>query len=1666
MKRIIALLLCVCFIGSPLVSYAHWADSYLNDLKDKQILFGDEAGFRADDPLLRCEFAAMLNRAFSFHEKIAPSMPDVDKSKWYYDDFYTLCSAGILEGNSEGNLNPEQVITRAEAAVMLGRALQVSDAEGTPQNNEDIPDWAYGKVVALMELNILNGFPDGNFYGNHTLLRGEAASLLSKALNVFGFKEGSGTKENPYKIYNKDQFRFINQNPDSFYRLEADIDFSEDKFKGIGYDTPFSGEFDGNGHRIVLNSGENGENALFGKITEQGVVKNLYLVCPERRVSVAAENKGKIISCANTSFVYEKAEDSRSFGGIAQVNYGEILGCYNTSTIYTKEKGYNAGGICGINYGKISTSFNIGLTGPYCGGIVGENRGNVVNCYTTSGKVSNLNKGLQDKVYSGANPGSIFSQNGFVIENNRLVLENTPFFDNENFELFSGGDGSYKNPFRVSSGEQFLNINQIPDANYIQTEDIHVNGFIPVFKGTYNGNGFKIKSLHITDTFNDKAGLFIENRGIIERILVEDGYVHGTKQTAGLVADNFGTINMCAYSGEIIGSESAGICFSNMEGASIKKCAFSGRCYADLGAVGICGNNNGDISDVYAAADIRGKFVAGLVYNNYKNLSESYFNGELYGESASVVNVNYGFISDSYGLGEVTVLSDFGVCEGVASRTDEQMKFADGYPGLDFYRTWELDFSASYPYPTLKDVPHPISNDKQNVVEFSGGSGSVIDPFRIVTPDQLKNISKYPSANFIIMNDLDLADFPDFYIADSFYGILDGNNKTIMNLNLTVENMALFGENKGLIQNLYVKNSTIQGENSSSVCIENNGVVKGCLFNGKVNNGGAGLVLNNNKEISECYTEGYFKGEAVGGIALNNYGEITDSFSIADIKADKAFGISGGKTGLLTNCWFGGCIYSDDFEPISDSVYNNCFYLDFYGRNISNGKNLESPLDEKFRQKPWSVSFSQPILSGLPIPETLSVAPNGDGTANNPYQITEANDLRFLGMYKDKAFVLTKNIFADNTELLPIYNFSGVLDGNGKGIFDFTIDAKKGGLFETLTGVVKNLTLSNFSISGEEETGGITAINSGIIENCSVTSGRVGTSGASSGGISGINKGNGLIKNCHNGADVFSSEISGGVCGTNLGLIMLSNNTGGVVVSAGKQDASAGGIAGKSEGVIEKSFNNGRVFSYSETGLSISGGILGSGGSTVSYVYNTGEINAKAKQFAYTGGICGMADKFITVTNAYNTGFTNPTANMGVSGSSIAKVTKNGEIYGFVYEHTLSTPVGEGEINQQFIYAQPMDLMIREIGFEGFDFESVWDFSFDKKYYFPQLSGNEQDKITKEENQTDFAGGDGTLENPYKILTPEQLNNVRYHLGSTFMLLGDIDMTRYCRENPFMPIGDTVFSFFGLFIGNNFKITGLEFSGNDFGLFRENHGEIYNLFIESAKGVGSGGALCASNTGLIYNCAVSGEMDFSHDGMNINRGGLVGVNKGTGMIISSYNTCDINLNAQNSRAGGIAYENYGIISGTFNTGKISANATNLAVAGGISASNLGIISDCYSADHSLAESSIETSYAGGIVGTNNGTMVNCYYNSLSPEAKKAGSVVASNTGNITNCYYKGTDGCGDNRGVINTLVKCTDEELKSKDTFKDFDFQNMWIIDSSFKYPYPQFVEIAHRDNN
>jgi len=82
-----------------------------------------------------------------------------------------------------------------------------------------------------------------------------------------------------------------------------------------------------------------------------------------------------------------------------------------------------------------------------------------------------------------------------------------------------------------------------------------------------------------------------------------------------------------------------------------------------------------------------------------------------------------------------------------------------------------------------------------------------------------------------------------------------------------------------------------------------------------------------------------------------------------------------------------------------------------------------------------------------------------------------------------------------------------------------------------------------------------------------------------------------------------------------------------------------------------------------------------------------------------------------------------------------------------------------------------------------------------------------------------FAGGDGSLENPYQISTAEQLNAVRNDLDACYILVKDIDLSKY---NEWIPIGNNEKCFTGHFDGKNRIISNMKITSPSYeavGLF-------------------------------------------------------------------------------------------------------------------------------------------------------------------------------------------------------------------------------------------------------
>ncbi|WP_163536605.1 S-layer homology domain-containing protein [Gracilibacillus sp. YIM 98692] len=143
--------------------------------------------------LLLCAFLL----AISFlpqHGEAAKKFPDVNQ---YSDHISKLVDLGIINGYPDGTFKPENDILRIHAVNMILREMGV-DVENSNAPDPEFKDISPGdrefKAVAkAVELGFIKGKPDGTFDPRGNLTRGQMASILVKAYELEGNYNGEFT---------------------------------------------------------------------------------------------------------------------------------------------------------------------------------------------------------------------------------------------------------------------------------------------------------------------------------------------------------------------------------------------------------------------------------------------------------------------------------------------------------------------------------------------------------------------------------------------------------------------------------------------------------------------------------------------------------------------------------------------------------------------------------------------------------------------------------------------------------------------------------------------------------------------------------------------------------------------------------------------------------------------------------------------------------------------------------------------------------------------------------------------------------------------------------------------------------------------------------------------------------------------------------------------------------------------------------------------------------------------------------------------------------------------------------------------------------------------------------------------------------------------------------
>lgn len=286
----------------------------------------------------------------------------------------------------------------------------------------------------------------------------------------------------------------------------------------------------------------------------------------------------------------------------------------------------------------------------------------------------------------------------------------------------------------------------------------------------------------------------------------------------------------------------------------------------------------------------------------------------------------------------------------------------------------------------------------------------------------------------------------------------------------------------------------------------------------------------------------------------------------------------------------------------------------------------------------------------------------------------------------------------------------------------------------------------------------------------------------------------------------------------------------------------------------------------------------------------------------------------------------------------------------------------------------------------------------------------------------EFAGGEGTEEDPYQISNAaelallhekmvEEYENLKNHYKRAhYILTADIslndtsDFDHWETAGPeysWMPIGFDTTSFSGVFDGNGYTISGLyintncgmgnEYSFNNYGLFDTVNSTVKNVKVDksyiavsgSPHGVGSiAGAL--TNEAILDNCSSNAVMNCYENSC----GGIAGVAYGgvdTGIVdegeereikYSTISNCSFAGQITQAKDGAMTYiggiigECDGNIDACVNNGTIIFAGDNVDSVGGIAGRmSEGTISNCENLGSLICQTS-ETGFsiAGGIVG--------------------------------------------------------------------------------------------------
>ena len=1424
-----------------------------------------------------------------------------------------------------------------------------------------------------------------------------AVGYISKTSEAVTVSDGS--VDYPFLVSNEAELRKVGTEDtdggwtlSAHYKQTANIAMTGGDFTRIGNAGTgiFTGTYDGQNHTItgLTMTGTFNYLALFRNIGAGGTVKNMNVTGTITQNGsnttltggIAGSNNGTIENCSFSGTI-TGSSSADQVGGITGYNYGTVINSRSTATV----SGRNAvAGVVGVNQGKLENSYNTGsVTGnQQLGGIAGvntnsDNTNYLRNCYNTGNVTS--------AAASNSHAGGIVGLNQL-----NALVENCYNTGNVSGSTAVGGITGTNNAECTVKNCVSLG------AKVTGTSTSNVGRVAGTSSGTLGGN--------------------------VARSDMKIG-ASGAEAAVSPAADsspNGSTISMSAaptqslvfntgWNGvlwNISGNLTPGVNLPTLKTNTQSPAPTLPATYLVPGSAEapFLVANETDLRKVGTGTD---GWTLSAYYKQTANITmtggsftwigttSNQFTGTYDGDGKSITNLTITGTSTSYTgifgfIGATGTVKNMNVTGTITQGTGASA-YTGGIAGVNNGTIDNCSFSGTVNGGTTNDDVGGIAGRNNN-------NGTIINSRSTATVSGKSSVGGIAGSN---NGNIENSYNTGSVSGNAFLGGIAGSNDSNIKNCYNTGNVTSAGNFNGA--------GGIAGYNAS------NGRVEYCYNTGNISGSNfvAGIVGNSGSQnaVQFCVSLGarVTGVNNVGRVVGYNSGTLTANYSRSDMKIG-ASGAEAAPTANIGTTAVNGAdvIRGTTTKPVVFSGFDTAIW------NIPTGNlNVNGDLP----------TLKQNTQSPAPtFPAEYLVPPNG--TANNPFLVTNEADLRKVGTgtdgwtlsvnYKQTANITLSGNFTriGNSST----KFTGSYDGGGYTITGLSMSTSSAsyylGLFGYIGsgGVVKNMNVTGtVTNNGNESTGGIAGANEGTIDNSSFSGTVSGASCDQVGGITGYNFPTGTVINSKSSATINGRTMVGGIAGTNNGKIDNSYNTGNIT-----GNEQVGGIVGTNSGsgtYIKNCYNTGSVTSTAGSN-SNAGGITGLNqqSAQVQYCYNTGYVAGSSE----VGGIIGKANgsSFIYCVSlaAKLTGSTSIGRIAGTAGGGTMldyhKARSDMKIGTGGAEAIPTTNIGAYYINGENVAVGNSTAL--STVFSGWD-TAIWNINTALNFIsggaLPTLKTNTQSPAPTLPAAYLVPG---TAENPFIVATEADLRKV-----GTETTTGGWTLTAYYKQTgnitlsgTFTRIGTNTNKFTGTYDGDGKTITGLNISSTGasyvglFGYIGAN-GTAKNMNVSGTVSQNNNyvsiGGIAGEIEGTIDNCTFSGTVNGSTTCDQV--GGIVGQNNGT--VKNSRNNATV---SGRNQVGGIAGTAQGKIDGSYNTGAVTGNQQ----VGGIAGTNVlsgNYIRNSYNTGNVTSNAS-SASNVGGIVGLNqqSGLVEYCYNTGNVTGGSAAGGIVGNNNSGCTVQY--------------------------------------------------------------